>query len=63
MINLIIKLTDATSCREVDMIVEQNISEINPFNRTFFCRFANNAKRRIVRINREKKESFKDILN
>ena len=60
MTELIIKLSEATTQREVDRIVEQNIDRLkNPFNERFFCRFSNNAKRRINRITREARKSFK----
>jgi hypothetical protein len=63
MINLIIQLSEITTCREVDKIVESNIENLNETNRNFLCHMANSAKKRITRINREKKESYKDILN
>lgn len=54
MTNLIIQFMEATTTREVDRIVEQNIEAMNPFNREFICKFANNAKRRIKTLQREK---------
>jgi hypothetical protein len=63
MINLIIQLSEVTTCREADKIIELNIEKLSESNRNFFCRMANSAKKRITRINREKKESYKDILN
>lgn len=58
MTSIILQLSESTSCSDVDRIVEQNISRLNPFNRAFFCKFANNAKRRIMRVQREAKKSF-----
>lgn len=58
MTELILKLSEATDMREVDRIVETNIFRLNPFNRRFFCRFANNAKRRIYRVRHEALKSF-----
>lgn len=61
---IIIQITEATDCRTVDRIVEQNIDRLpNPFNRGFLCKFANNAKRRILRVQREKRKSFLNLLN
>lgn len=57
---IIIQLSEATDCREVDRIVEQNIDSPN---RDFLCKFANNAKRRIMRVQREKTKSFTNRLN
>jgi hypothetical protein len=64
MTELFLKLAEATDCREVDRIVEENIDRLpNPFNTGFLCKFANNAKRRILRIQREKRKSFINQLN
>jgi hypothetical protein len=61
---IIIQLSEATDCRTVDRIVEENIDRLpNPFNIGFLCKFANNAKRRILRIQREKRKSFINQLN
>jgi len=61
--NLITQLIDATTLREVDRIVENNIFLIPGNQRAKLSQYANNAKRRIYRIEREKKESYKNILN
>ena len=63
MMNLITQLIDATTLREVDRIVENNIFLIPGNQRSKLSQYANNAKRRIYRIEREKKESYKNILN
>jgi hypothetical protein len=60
MTDLIIQLSEATDGRTVDRIVEQNINKLrDPFDRMFFCRWANNAKRRINRVKRETNKSFR----
>lgn len=56
-------ISECRDAREIDRIVEDYIDTLNPFNRKFFCKFANNAKRRINRVNREKIKSFKEQLN
>lgn len=59
MTNLLILLSECTSQRSVDRLVEDNVNSLpNPFNQRFFCHCANNAKRRIVRIKRETKKSY-----
>lgn len=59
MTELVITLSECTNLREVDKLVEDNLLRLNPFNRTWFCRFANRAKIRIARVQREAKKSFK----
>lgn len=61
--NLLEQLCDATDCRTVDRIVEQNIYKLNQFQRSHFTIFANRAKRRIMIVNAEKKKSFINQLN
>ena len=63
MTNLLIELIDATSSREVDRIIEQNIDRIEANQRTYLCRAANKAKLRITRINAMKKQSWKAQLS
>ena len=63
MTNLLIELMDATSSREIDRIIEQNIDRIESTQRTYLCRAANKAKLRIARINSMKKQSYKTQLN
>ncbi len=64
MVDLYIQIAEAQNTREVDRIVERNIDRLpNPFNRIFFCRFANNAKKRIIRIKREAKKKWHLQLN
>jgi len=64
MINSIIEqLIEAQDCITVERIQEANLFKVLPSQRAHLNQFCVNAKKRIVRINREKKESFKDILN
>jgi hypothetical protein len=57
MTNLINKFLNAQSNQEVNEIVNQNIDLLNENPRLFS--FARNARRRINRIKREMKKSFK----
>lgn len=61
--NIITQFMEATTQREVDKIVEKYMDLLSPNQRCKLCQWGNNAKRRINRIDREKKESFKNILN
>jgi hypothetical protein len=63
MISIITELLDATTQREVDKIVDKYLYQIPGCQRSKLCQFANNAKRRIVRIERLKKDSWKEQLN
>lgn len=63
MLHLITQLIEAESQRAVDKIVEDNIYKIPGNQRSKLCAFANSAKRRINRIQRERKKSFSDLLN
>lgn len=63
MTNLISQFLDATDCRQVDRIVENNILKIDPTQRQHLCHFANRAKMRIQRISRMKKETWKELMN
>lgn len=60
---LLTDLCNATTQRECDLIIEKNIHNVDAKNRTFFCLAANRAKRRINRLNREKKKSWSDLIN
>ena len=59
--NLILQLSEASDCREVDRIVDANI--LKQSDRLWLCKMANNAKRRILRVKREAKKSFRNQLN
>ena len=61
--NLIEQLINSNDAREVDRIVEKNIFEICPNQRTKLSQYANNAKKRIALINVEKKDSYKLQIN
>ena len=63
MLGLITQIIEATSCREVDRIVDVNLLKISPYSRATLCNFANRAKMRITRIERMKKETWKEQLN
>lgn len=63
MMTLLTQIIEATDCRTVDRIIEQNILKVDASARAFLCQFANRGKRRIQRVNAEKKESFKNELN
>ena len=58
--NLILQFSECADCREVDRIVDRNILKSD---RLWLCKMANNAKRRILRVKREAKKSFKNQLN
>jgi hypothetical protein len=60
MTTLITLIDESKSCRDIDRLVENNISRLpNPFNRSFFCSMANRKKIELTRIKREAKKSFK----
>jgi hypothetical protein len=63
MTTLLINLSEAVTGRECDKIVESNIERLNESNRNFLCQMANSAKKRIKRINNEKKLSWQSQLN
>lgn len=60
---LITQLIECNDCREVDRIVEKNLLSIPANQRSKLCQYANTSKRRIVRVNREKKKSFENLMN
>ena len=57
--NLLTQMIEATECREIDRIIEQNLFKVSPNSRSFLSQFANRSKRRIQRVNQEKQRSFK----
>jgi len=57
MTNLINKFLNAQSNQEINNIVSENLEFLNANPRLFS--FARNARRRIARIKREMKKSFK----
>ena len=59
--NLILQFSECADCREVDCIVDRNI--LKQSDRLWLCKMAKNAKRRILRVKREAKKSFKNQLN
>ena len=63
MLDLFTQLIEATTQREIDLIVEKNIFSIPGNLRAKLCQFANRSKRRIYLIDREKKKSFGELLN
>jgi hypothetical protein len=63
MTTILLQLSDATTGREVDKLVEQNIKSLSSRERIFLSREANNAKRRIKIVNNEKRKSYKLQLN
>jgi len=63
MITILLQLSDATTGREVDKLVEQNIKSLSSRERIFLNRVVNNAKRRIKIVNNEKRKSYKLQLN
>jgi hypothetical protein len=60
---ILTQIIEAETTREVDSIVTKNIYNIDSKSRNFLCSFANKRKRNILRIEREKKESWKPELN
>jgi len=63
MMYIISELSEARTQREVDKIVEKYIDKVSDNQRPKLCQWANNAKRRIARIEREKRKSYSDLLN
>jgi hypothetical protein len=60
---ILINLSEASTGRQIDHIVGSNISRLIESNRTFLCQMANSAKKRIKRVNNEKRKSYKLLLN
>jgi hypothetical protein len=63
MTTILLQLSDATTGRECDRIVEQNIKSLSSRERIFLSRAVNNAKRRIKTVSNEKRKSYKLQLN
>jgi hypothetical protein len=63
MTTILLQLSDATTGRECDRIVEQNIKSLSSCERIFLNRAVNNAKRRIKIVNNEKRKSWQNQLN
>lgn len=63
MLNIICQLMDATTQQECDRIVAKYMDIVSDTQRYNLCRWGNNAKKRIARVQREKKKSFSDLLN
>jgi hypothetical protein len=63
MTTILIDLSEASTGRQIDHIVESNIERLNEPNRNFLCQMANSAKVRIKRVNNEKKLSWQSQLN
>lgn len=61
MTNLINKFLEAKSNSEINEIVNENLETLNKYPRLFS--FAKNARKRINRIRREKKKSWKLQMN
>ena len=51
---ILINLSEASTGRQIDHIVEFNIERLSESNRNFLCQMANSAKKRIKRVNNEK---------
>ena len=60
---ILIDISEAVTGRECDKIVESNIERLSESNRNFLCQMANSAKKRIKRVNNEKRLSYKLLLN
>lgn len=63
MLTIITELLDASTQQEVDKIVSKYMDIVSDTQRYNLARWGNNAKRRIARIQREKKKSFSGMLN
>jgi hypothetical protein len=63
MLTILTELMEATTQKECDKIVDKYMDIVSDTQRYELCRWANNAKRRINRIDREKKKSFETLLN
>ena len=63
MTTILLSLSEAKSGRQIDHIVESNIERLSESNRNFLCQMANSAKKRIKRVNNEKRLSYKLLLN
>lgn len=56
MTTILIKLSEATTGRQCDKIVESNIERLSESDRNFICQMSNSAKKRIKRVNDEKRK-------
>ena len=63
MTGLLTQIMECTESREVDRIIEKNIYNVDAKSRNFLCSFANKRKRNILRLEREKKSSYRNQLN
>jgi hypothetical protein len=63
MTNLLINISEATTGRQIDKLIESNIERLSESNRNFLCQIANSAKKRIKRVNNEKRKSYKNQLS
>jgi hypothetical protein len=61
MTTLFIRLMNARTGRQVDRIVDE--TEVTDLQRIFLNKMANNAKRRIANVQREKKKSYNLQMN
>jgi hypothetical protein len=63
MTTILLQLSDASSGRECDRIVEQNIKSLSSRERILLNRAVNSAKRRIKTVSNEKRKSWQNQLN
>lgn len=63
MMTILSQIIEAETTREVDAIVTKNIYNIDAKSRNFICSFSNKRKRNILRLEREKKASWSDLIN
>jgi hypothetical protein len=63
MLTIITELIECNEAHEVDRVVSKYMDIVSDTQGCGLCRWGNNTKRRIARIQREKKKSFSDLLN
>jgi hypothetical protein len=63
MTTILINLSEATTGRQIDHIVESNISRLSESERIFINDLVNDCKLRIKRVNNEKRKSWQTQLN
>jgi hypothetical protein len=61
--NIFTQLMNATTQREVDVVVDKNIWNLSPSGRSHLTIFANKRKRTIQLVKKEAKKSFANLLN
>jgi uncharacterized protein YggL (DUF469 family) len=63
MTTILLSLSEAVIGRQIDHVVESNISRLSESERIFINDLVNDCKKRIKRVNNEKRKSYKLLLN